>query len=139
MNPMRKALLGGTIVASTLAGGALGAALLGGTANAAGSTSTTAAAAPAASAEAPTGTPPAHDPSQGGHQANGITETLLTGDAATKAKDAALAAVPGATVERVETDAEGATYEAHVVRSDGSHATVKLDAAFAVTGVEAGR
>jgi hypothetical protein len=135
MNPLRKALLGGTVVASTLAGGALGAALIGGTANAAETTTTAAATAPAAES---TATPPAHDPSQGGHQANGITEQLLTGDTATKVKGAALAAVPGATVERVETDAEGATYEAHVVKSDGTHATVKLDADFKVTGVETG-
>jgi uncharacterized membrane protein YkoI len=134
MNPLRKALLAGTVVASTLAGGALGAALIGGTANAAETTTTAAAAATTES----TATPPAHNPSQGGHQANGITEQLLTGDTATKVKDAALAAVPGATIERVENDAEGATYEAHVVKSDGTNATVKLDANFKVTGVETG-
>ena len=71
--------------------------------------------------------------------ANGITETLLTGDTATKAKAAALAAVPGGTIERVETDAEGATYEAHMTKADGSEVTVKLDANFKVTGVETGR
>ncbi|MCU1485305.1 MAG: hypothetical protein JWN67_2051 [Actinomycetia bacterium] len=150
MNPMRKALLGGTIVASTLAGGALGAALLGGTANAADTTTTTAAAtAPAAAAAAApsaagAGAPstdarPDRDPSQGGHQANGITETLLTGDTATKVKEAALAAAPGATIERVETDAEGDAYEAHIVKADGTHATVKLDESFKVTSVETGR
>jgi hypothetical protein len=36
----------------------------------------------------------------------------------------------------VENDAEGSTYEAHVTKSDGSHATVKLDANFKVIGVE---
>jgi hypothetical protein len=137
MNPLRKALIGGTIVASTLTGGALGAALIGGTAHAA-TTSTTTAAAPA-TADPTMDTRTPRDPSVGGHTANGITETLLTGDTATKVKDAALAAVPGATVERVENDAEGATYEAHIVKSDGSHATVKLDDAFKVTSVEAGR
>src|SRR4029077_18961027 len=51
------------------------------------------------------------DPYQGGHiGANGTKEVELTGDDAAKAKSAALAAVPGATVIRVETDAEGATY-----------------------------
>ena len=132
MNPLRKALIGGTIVASTLTGGALGAALIGGTAHAADATSTT------APATTDPGTAAPRDPAMGGHQANGITETLLTGDTATKVKDAALAAVPGATVERVENDAEGATYEAHIVKADGSHATVKLDASFKVTGVEDG-
>ena len=74
-----------------------------------------------------------HDPSKGGHQANGKTETLLTGDTKTKAIAAAEAAVPGATVERAETDAEGATYEVHMTKSDGSDVTVKLDASFKVT------
>ena len=74
------------------------------------------------------------DWSKGGHQANGITETVLTGDDLTKADAAAEAAVPGATAQRAETDAEGATYEVHMTKSDGSIVTVKLDANFNVTG-----
>ena len=90
-------------------------------------------------ASAPTGTPGARfDPSKGGHVANGITEALLTGDTATKAEAAALAAVPGGTIRRVETDAEGATYEAHMAKADGSQVTVKLDASFKVTSIETG-
>jgi hypothetical protein len=65
-------------------------------------------------------------------------ETLLTGDVAQKVRDAALAAVPGATIQRVETDADGDKYEAHIVKSDGSLATVKVDANFKVTRVETG-
>ena len=81
----------------------------------------------------------ADDPTKGGHVgANGIVEKLLTGTTADKARAAALAAVPGATIERVENDAEGATYEAHMVKSDGSHVTVKMDANFKVTGIETG-
>ena len=76
---------------------------------------------------------------QGGHQANGITEQLLTGTVAAKVKAAAIAANPGATVQRVETDAEGAAYEAHIINADGSRATVKLNASFTVTATEAGR
>jgi hypothetical protein len=83
-------------------------------------------------------TAPARDESKGGHQANGITETLLTGDAATKVTDAALAANPGATIQRVETDAEGAAYEAHIVKSDGTRATVYLNDSFTVTTTETG-
>jgi hypothetical protein len=49
-----------------------------------------------------------------------------------------LAANPGATIQRVETDAEGATYEAHIVKSDGSRATVYFDATFNVTSTETG-
>jgi uncharacterized membrane protein YkoI len=78
------------------------------------------------------------DENQSGHTANGKTESLLTGDAATKAKAAAETAVPGGTVQRVENDAEGATYEAHVKKSDGTEVTVKMDANFKVTGVETG-
>ena len=47
-------------------------------------------------------------------------ETVLTGDTAQKVKDAALKKVPGATVLRVETDADGSPYEAHLRKSDGS-------------------
>jgi uncharacterized membrane protein YkoI len=85
-----------------------------------------------------TTTPPRQDQSKGGHTANGITETLLTGDTAAKAKAAAEAAVPGGTVLRVETDAEGATYEAHMTKSDGTPVTVKMDANFKATGTETG-
>jgi hypothetical protein len=49
-----------------------------------------------------------------------------------------MVAVPGATVDRVETDADGAAYEAHVTKSDGTKATVKFDQDFNVTGVEDG-
>lgn len=78
------------------------------------------------------------DPAQGGHTANGKTEELLTGDTATKVTEAALAAVPGATIERVETDAEGAAYEAHLVTSDGEHQTVTFDADFNVVEIQDG-
>ena len=79
------------------------------------------------------------DPTKGGHVgANGVVEKLLTGTTADKAKAAALAAVPGATIERAENDAEGAVYEAHMVKSDGTHVTVKMDANFKVTGIETG-
>ena len=81
--------------------------------------------------------PPAGQPA-GPHTANGITEEELTGDTAASVEAAVLAAYPDATIERMETDAGGATYEAHVTLADGSRATVKLDAAFAVTGTETG-
>ena len=70
--------------------------------------------------------------------ANGITEALLTGDTATKVKAAALAAVPGGTIERVENDAEGSPYEAHMTKADGTHVTVKVGADFKVTTIETG-
>jgi hypothetical protein len=63
-------------------------------------------------------------------------ETLLTGDTAAKVTAAAKEKVPGGTIIRVETDAEGSPYEAHVRKSDGSEVTVKVDEDFNVTKVE---
>jgi uncharacterized membrane protein YkoI len=80
-----------------------------------------------------------HDKTQGGHVGtNGVKEAVLTGDILSKATTAAQAAVPGATVDRAENDAEGATYEVHMTKQDGSEVTVKLDASFKVTATEAG-
>lgn len=50
----------------------------------------------------------------------------------------AIAAVPDATVYRVETDAGDGAYEAHLTKSDGSLATVKFTADITVIGVEDG-
>ncbi|PNH86564.1 hypothetical protein [Arthrobacter sp. AFG20] len=86
-----------------------------------------------------TGSQSSTDSAKGGHQANGITEQLLTGTTATRVKNAVLAANPGATVHRVETDAEGAVYEAHITKADGSRATVKLDGSFNLTATQAGQ
>lgn len=132
---VRKVAVGAALVATTLTGGVIGANFIG--TSSAQTTSTTA---PSSNAPAPPGAPNGgnFDPSKGGHAANGVTETLLTGDDATKATAAANAAVPNATIERVETDAEGAAYEAHMVKSDGTHVTVKMDKDFKVTGVETG-
>ena len=116
MTPFRKFVIGAAAIAAT-AGGAVGIASLG-TANAA---------SPASSAT-----------TSHGHTANGITETVLAGDEATKVEAAVKAAYPDATIERMETDAEGATYEAHIVKADGSDATVKLDASFTITGTVSG-
>jgi uncharacterized membrane protein YkoI len=66
-------------------------------------------------------------------------ETVLTGDTASKVTAAAEAKVRGATVERVETDADGhAAYEAHMVNADGSRVTVYVDKQFEVVGTESG-
>jgi uncharacterized membrane protein YkoI len=111
-----------------LAGGALVGAVISGTLT--------------AQAESPTPTPSSStsgtdaDRAAGGH--GGHSEQALTGTTAAKVRAAALAKVPGATVERVEKDADGAVYEAHLTKADGSHVTVKLDASFAVTAVETG-
>lgn len=114
---------------------AIGAAALGGSAiaNAASSTTSTTSSGTTAAQTSPA--PPQRDPAMGGHQANGKTEKLLTGDTAAKVRAAAKAKVPGGTVERVETDADtGSAYEAHVRKADGSEVIVYVDASFNVTG-----
>jgi hypothetical protein len=118
---------------------AIGAAAVGGTAiaNAASlGTSSTATSTPTGSAPPTQPAPPTQrDPSLGGHQANGKTEKLLTGDTASKVEAAAKAKFPGATIERVETDADtGSPYEAHMKKSDGSEVIVYVDSNFNVTG-----
>jgi hypothetical protein len=64
-------------------------------------------------------------------------EHLLTGDTATKVRDAALAKYPGATIQRVETDSDG-VYEAHVVTTAGDHVIVQVGKDFTVTGTQTG-
>jgi hypothetical protein len=65
-------------------------------------------------------------------------ETVLTDGTANQVKDAALKKVPGATVLRVETDADGSPYEAHLRKSDGSLVTAKVNKQFQVTDVQQG-
>ena len=62
-------------------------------------------------------------------------EQLLTGDVAAKVTAAAEAKEPTATIERVETDSDG-VYEAHMVRTDGTHVIVQVDKSYAVTNVQ---
>jgi hypothetical protein len=76
------------------------------------------------------------NPSRGGHTVNGKTETLLTGEVATKVRAAALAKVSG-TVERVETNVDdSAPYEAHIVKSDGTQVIVEVTKDFTVHAVQ---
>jgi hypothetical protein len=84
-------------------------------------------------ATTPSGPPKSGQP--WGHQRT--DETLLTDGTAPSVRDAALAKVPGATIVRVETDADGnAPYEAHIIKSDGTPATVYVDKSFNVVSVE---
>lgn len=65
-------------------------------------------------------------------------EKSVSASTAATLKAAALKAVPGGTVYRVETDAGDAAYEAHMTKADGSEVTVKFDKSLKVTGVETG-
>lgn len=133
MNSIRKAAAGAALVATAVAGGAIGASLLGSAGAQTADSSTTTM--PAANGSGPAGGQ--FDPAQGGHVGqNGTKEALLTGDTADKVRAAAQAAVPGGTIQRVETDAEGSPYEAHMTKSDGTHVTVKVDKDFKVTNIE---
>jgi hypothetical protein len=134
MNKFQKTVAGVAMVGATLTGGAIGAALVSGA-----GAQTTSSTAPSNQSAPPGGDRPAFDPAKGGHVgANGTAETLLTGDTAEKVKAAALAAVPGGTIQRVETDAEGSPYEAHMTDANGKPVTVKVDKDFKVTSTESG-
>jgi hypothetical protein len=122
MNALRKTLLAMAALGA-IAVGAAG--IAGAASNSSGSTSTGSAA--QAPAGAPRGVPPQRS-----------DEKLLTDGTADKVRAAALAKVPGASVIRVETDAEGSPYEAHLRKSDGSLVTVKVDKQFAATAVDQG-
>jgi hypothetical protein len=66
-------------------------------------------------------------------------ETLLTGDTASKVRELALAKVPGGSIVRVETDADGhAAYEAHMTDASGNPVTVYVDKSLNVVSVESG-
>ena len=122
---------------------AIGAAALGGSAiaNAASSglstSATQSSTTQSSTTQSPQAPPAGRDPSLGGHQANGKTEKLLSGDTAAKVKAAALAKYPNATVQRVETDSDG-VYEAHVVTKAGDEMIVQVGKDFAVTGTQTG-
>jgi hypothetical protein len=78
-------------------------------------------------------------PKESGSDMPAGDETALSGTNAEKASAAALKAVPGGTIERLETDSGPAEYEAHMRKADGSRVTVLMDAQFNVTSVEEGR
>jgi len=121
--------VGGFGIASAASGGTSGST----------AATTTTAAAPAAGSQgygAPQGPPPQGSAPHGwGGQRS--DETPLTGDALAKVTAAAKAKVPGGSIVRVETDADGnAKYEAHMTKSDGSMVTVYVDASYNVVSVQ---
>jgi hypothetical protein len=124
----------GVLGAGLVAGGILaGSHLAGAATNTATSKAATAATASTSNSSSSQATMP--NPATVSH---GPGETLLTGTTASQVTAAAKAAVPGATIIRVETDSDGAAYEAHMKKADGSFVTVKLDKSFKVTSTVAG-
>ena len=66
-------------------------------------------------------------------------ERPLAGDALAKVKALAQAKVPGGTIIRIETDADGnAAYEAHMVKADGTPVTVYVNKQYEVVSVQTG-
>lgn len=118
MNIIRKIAARTSLIAVPFGGGAL-----------------TAMAQPANAATTPTPSATSTSVSDASHG----NKTDLTGDAAINVKAAVLAANAGATVENMTTEDDGsAAYEALITKTDGTHATVKLDTNFAITAAEAG-
>ena len=115
-------------------GGLLGAGVLAGAILA--STGLAGAATSSSSSPSSTASHQAGDPAQVAH---GPGETLLSGSDLSAVTDAAKAAVPGASVIRVETDSNGgAAYEAHMQKADGSYVSVQFNTNLKVTGTVAG-
>ena len=139
MDKKNRAVPRGLVVAAVVVGVALGSYGIASAASGSGSTpSTTATTArsTAAPLQAPAAPPGATAQNPWGAQRS--DETLLTGDTEARVKAVAVAKVgSGATLVRVETDADGhAAYEAHMVKADGTPVTVYVDKSFTVVGVE---
>jgi hypothetical protein len=118
------------VAAAIVAGVAVGSYGIASAASGSGSSSSSSSAAPSIAAA-----PGAQQP--WGHQRS--DETPLTGDALAKVTALAKSKVPGGTIIRVETDADGnAAYEAHMVKADGSPVTVYVNKQFEVVSVQTG-
>lgn len=142
MNKRKKTAIGASIVGSMLLGGAIGASFITSASAATDTPSGTSTSAPddrSGPGDHDGGARPDRDESTGGHVgANGRAEARLTGDTAARVTAAVTAKYPDAEIQRVENDAEGGAYEAHIIQSDGTRATVKLDKSFTITSTEIG-
>ncbi len=122
--------IGAAVFGLALSGGALAGSVLGSTGSTSAASNTTAAANTTATVDTSTGTDSTN--STTADPAAPSLETALTGDAATQVTAAAQAAVPGGTIDRVETDNDG-VYEAHVTKADGTKVIVQIGADYTVT------
>lgn len=136
---LKVALVGAGIVAGAIGATAFGAgAATDGSSSTAGTASTASTASTGAPANAPDGAHSGGPRADHGAASVRSDEKQVTGTQAATLKAAALKAVPGGTVYRVETDAGDGEYEVHMTKADGSEATVKFDKNLAVTKVETG-
>jgi hypothetical protein len=119
----------GLVAAGAIAGGVLASSL---SASAATDTTSTGT---ASSTAATTTDPPAN---QFGSAPVRSDEKAVSSTVAAKLTAAALKAVPGGSVYRVETDGDGAAFEAHMKKADGTLVTVKFDSSYNITGTEDG-
>lgn len=120
--------------AGLLAAGAIGGGVLASTLSASAASGT-----PTADASAVTSSsrPPGRPGPGGAHPVRSGEKSVPSATAATL-RAAALRAVPGGTVYRIETDAGDGVYEVHMKKADGSLVTVKFDKKLKVTKVEKG-
>jgi len=125
----RWAAVMGLLAAGAIGGGVLASAL---TASASSDTST----ASAGTVSSPSGN--ARTPGPGGAQPVRPDEKGVSSATAATLRAAALKAVPGGTVYRIETDAGDGVYEVHMKKADGSLVTVKFDKNLKITKVESG-
>jgi hypothetical protein len=125
----RWAAAAGLLVAGAIGGGVLASAL-----TASASSDTSAATAGAVSSPSSHARPPG----PGGAQPVRPDENSVPSATAATLRAAALKAVPGGTVYRIETDAGDGAYEVHMKKADGSLVTVKFDKDLTITKVESG-
>jgi hypothetical protein len=118
----------GLLAAGVISGGVLASALSASASTSAASGST---ASSASSGDA-------RAPGPGGAQPVRSDEKSVPSAAAAALRAAALKAVAGGTVYRIETDAGDGVYEVHMTKADGSLVTVKFDKNLKVTKVESG-
>jgi hypothetical protein len=118
----------GLLAAGVISGGVLASALSAsaGTSAASGSTASSASSGDARA------------PGPGGAQPVRSGEKSVSSATAAALRAAALKAVAGGTVYRIETDAGDGVYEVHMKKADGSLVTVKFDKNLKVTKVESG-
>jgi hypothetical protein len=140
MDTKRRTVPRSLIVGAVVVGVALGSYGIASAASGSGSTPSTTASTAAPSSAAPSQAPaaPPGATAQNPWGAQRSDETLLTGDTASRVQALAVAKLgSGATVVRVETDADGhAAYEVHMVKADGTPVTVYVDKSFNVVSVE---